>query len=65
VGGGGRLGIVPNSICTLRSTARLRFADGKFSDVRRSVSALIKFLPPEWNPPYHIMRWYDNAFSVQ
>ena len=65
VGGGGRLGIVPNSICTLRSTARLRLPDGKYSDVRRSVAAMIKFLPPEWNPPYHIMRWYDNAFSVQ
>jgi len=64
-GAGGRLGVVPNSIATLRATARLRLPDGKFSDVRRTVSAMVKFLPPEWNPPYHIMRWYDNAFSVQ
>ena len=62
---GGRLGSVPNSIATLRATARLRLPDGKLSDVRRTVSAMVKFLPPEWNPPYHIMRWYDNAFSVK
>jgi general secretion pathway protein K len=65
LGGGARLGIVPNSIATLRATAQLRLPDGKLSDVRRTVSALVKFLPPEWNPPFHIMRWYDNAFSVQ
>jgi general secretion pathway protein K len=65
LGGGARLGIVPNSIATLRATAQLRMPDGKLSDVRRTVSALVKFLPPEWNPPFHIMRWYDNAFSVK
>ncbi|HEV2686922.1 MAG TPA: hypothetical protein VGV35_00165 [Bryobacteraceae bacterium] len=65
IGGNGRLSIVPNSIATLRATARLRLPDGKFSDLRRSVSAMVKFLPPEWNPPFHIMRWYDNAYSVQ
>jgi general secretion pathway protein K len=59
------LGIVPSSICTLRSTAQLRLANGQFSDLRRSVSALVKFLGPEWNPPFHIMRWYDNAATLQ
>lgn len=60
-----RLGIVPSSIATLRATARLRIGDGKFSDLRRSVSATVKFLGAEWNPPFHIMRWYDNVVSVQ
>ena len=67
-GGGagmGRLGITQNPIVTLRATARLRLANGQFSDLRRSVSAMVKFLGPEWNPPFHVMRWYDNAASVQ
>jgi general secretion pathway protein K len=67
-GGGpgmGRLGLAPNPIVTLRATARVRIANGQLSDLRRSVSAMVKFLGPEWNPPFHIMRWYDNAASVQ
>ncbi len=24
---------------------------------------MVKFLGPEWNPPFHILRWYDNAAS--
>jgi general secretion pathway protein K len=63
--GMGRLALKPNPILTLRATARLRLANGQFSDLRRSVSAMVKFLGPEWNPPFHIMRWYDNAASVQ
>jgi general secretion pathway protein K len=61
----GRLSIVPSPIVTLRATARLRMANGQFSDFRRTVSAMVKFLGPEWNPPFHIMRWYDNAASLQ
>ena len=61
----GRLGIAQSPIVTLRATARLRLDNGQFSDLRRSVSAMVKFLGPEWNPPFHIMRWYDNAASVQ
>lgn len=60
-----RLGILPSSICTLRATAQLRLANGQLSDLRRTVSALVKFLGPEWNPPFHIMRWYDNAATLQ
>src|SRR5260370_42258896 len=66
-GGGpgmGRLALKPNPILTLRATARLRLANGQFSDLRRSVSAMVKFLGPEWNPPFHIMRCYANAASV-
>ena len=61
----GRLGIVPSSIATLRATARLRLANGNLSDVRRSVAAMVKFLGPEWDTPFHIMRWYDSATSTQ
>jgi general secretion pathway protein K len=63
--GMGRLSLTPSAIVTLRATARLRLSNGQFSDLRRSVSAMVKFLGPEWNPPFHIMRWYDNASSVQ
>ena len=61
----GRLGLLPNSIMTLRATARLKLANGQFSEVRRSVSALVKFLPQQVDPPLHILRWYDNAVSLQ
>jgi len=61
----GRLSLTSSPIVTLRATARLRQANGQFSDLRRSVSAMVKFLGPEWNPPFHIMRWYDNSTSVQ
>ena len=67
-GGGpgmGRLSLLPSPVVTLRATARLRMANGQFSDFRRTVSAMVKFLGPEWNPPFHIMRWYDNAVSIQ
>ena len=63
--GFGRLGMVPASIATLRATARLRLPNGQMSDLRRSVSAMVKFLGPEWNPRFHILRWYDNAYSIR
>lgn len=60
----GRLGIGGSSIWTLRATSRLRAADNTFSDVRRTVAAAVKFLDPgQWNPPYHILRWYDDAWT--
>ncbi len=63
--GSDRLAIVPSQYMTIRSTARLRLGDGRYSDLRRTVSALVCFLPPEYNPPFHIMRWYDNTVSPQ
>jgi len=62
VGGGGAL--------TLRATARVRLPNGGFSDLKRSVSALVK-LPstgigaplPDPRHPFTIMRWYDNEVS--
>ena len=61
----GRLGLVTNSILTLRATARLKLPGGKLSDVRRSVSALVKFQPDGADPPYFVLRWYDNTVSLQ
>jgi len=63
--GFGRLGMSVSPVATIRSTAHLRLPNGQFSDVRRSVSALIGFLKPENNPPFAILRWYDNAWSPQ
>jgi general secretion pathway protein K len=49
------------SIWTLRATARVRFAGGRLSEVPRSVAAMVKFLPvDQYNPPWHMMRWYDD-----
>jgi general secretion pathway protein K len=61
-----RLTLNSGSVVTLRSTAWLRRADGQPSDLRRSVAATVKFLDfNRNNPPYHFLRWYDNAYSIQ
>lgn len=52
-----------NTIYTLRATARLRLQDGRLSDLRKSVAATVKFLPPDNKPQYHILRWDDQAVS--
>jgi general secretion pathway protein K len=59
-----RLQRTQTSMATLRATARVRLGNGQFSDLRRSLEALVKFLGPEWNPPFHIMRWYDQAVAL-
>jgi general secretion pathway protein K len=63
--GMGRLGMATGTIVTLRATAQLRLPNGQFSDLHRTVSAMVKLLGPDWNPPFHIMRWYDNASILQ
>ena len=60
--GNGRLRVGGNSIFTVRATAKLRLQNGQFSDLRRTVAATVKFMPPGFDAPYHIMRWYDNAW---
>ena len=60
--GFGRLRVGGNSIFTIRSTARLRLANGQFSDLRRSVAAMVKYMPDGYDAPLHILRWYDNAW---
>jgi general secretion pathway protein K len=58
-----RLGGV--SMYTLRATARLRLQDGKLSDLRRTVAALVKFNYPGnklgKQPGFEIVRWYDRV----
>jgi len=63
--GASRLGIIGGPIATLRATASLRLPNGQLSDVRRTVSAVVKFLGPQWDPPFHVLRWYDNATILQ
>ncbi|HLG99966.1 MAG TPA: hypothetical protein VKX49_26895 [Bryobacteraceae bacterium] len=60
-----RLGIAPSTVVTLRATAALKLPNGQVSDLRRTVSAMVKFLGPEFDVPYHIMRWYDNVVAPQ
>ena len=56
---------------TLRATAQLKLSNGQLSDVRRTVSELVMFLDPEselikpGQPPYHVLRWYENAVPLQ
>lgn len=61
----GRLGIAPSVIVTLRSTARLRLQNGKLGDLRHTTSAMVKFLEPEFDVRYHVLRWYDNVVAPQ
>lgn len=56
-----RLIIGSLSIFTIRATARPRSANGVLSDMRRTVSALIKLTPPESGDLFHILRWYDRG----
>ncbi|MGA7415494.1 MAG: hypothetical protein WBW33_33795 [Bryobacteraceae bacterium] len=55
---------------TLRATARVRLPNGGFSDLKRTVSALValpsgkKGAPlPDPRHPYTVVRWYDNEVS--
>lgn len=55
-----RLSIGGNSIWTLRSTARLRVGEGRYSDMTRTVSGVYKFHQSGYTPPVEVLRWYDN-----
>jgi general secretion pathway protein K len=58
-----RLRVQGNSMFTLRATAQLRLANGQLSDLKRTVAAQVKFMPAGLEPPVHILRWYDTAWS--
>jgi len=58
-----RLRVEGNSIVTFRATARLRVAGGQLSDLRRTVGAMVKYMPTGYDSPIHILRWYDTAWS--
>ena len=63
MGAGAGLQAGGNAIVTFRSTARLRLSNGQFSDMRRTVAAQVKYMPWGSETPYHILRWYDTAWS--
>ena len=52
-----------NSIVTFRATARLRLQNEQLSDLRRTVAAQVKYLPAGYDAPFHVLRWYDTAWS--
>jgi general secretion pathway protein K len=62
---GSRLRIGGASMFTLRATARMRQPDGKLSDLRRTVAALVKFSFAgniEQRPVgFEVVRWYDRT----
>jgi hypothetical protein len=52
-----------HSIVTIRATGRIRNANGQLSDLKRTVAALVKYMPEGHDSPIHILRWYDTAWS--
>ena len=58
-----RLRVEGHSMVTVRATARVRLANGQLSDLRRTVGALVKYMPVGYDSPIHILRWYDTAWS--
>ena len=58
----GRLRIGGDTAMTLRATARLYKPGGQqVSDLKRSVSVLIKKGRTQRDPPLTVLRWYDNS----
>jgi general secretion pathway protein K len=52
-----------HSIVTIRATGRIRLPSGQLSDLKRSVAAMVKYMPRGYDSPIHILRWYDTAWS--
>lgn len=61
---GYRLRIGGQTMFTLRATARMRQPDGRLSDLRRTVGALVKFYLPNNTQKkpvgFEVVRWYDR-----
>lgn len=61
---GTRLGLGGQTMFTLRATARLKQPDGKLSDMRRTVAALVQFAFPgnskNKTPGYQVIRWFER-----
>ncbi|RPI09011.1 MAG: hypothetical protein EHM65_09635 [Acidobacteriales bacterium] len=58
-----RLGIGGGRVYTLRATARLRAADGRLSDLRRSVGATVTFRSSGIEAAYQVLRWHDRFWE--
>ncbi|MCZ2153341.1 MAG: general secretion pathway protein GspK [Bryobacterales bacterium] len=61
--GSARLHIGGRSIYTLRATGRLIAQDGKASDVRRTVAAVVDLNERTPERPFTTLRWYDTAWK--
>jgi general secretion pathway protein K len=59
-GGAQALRMGGNQMFTLRATARLKLANGAYSDLRRTVAATVDFRV-NGDPPVVVLRWYDHA----
>ncbi len=59
--GFGRLSVGGQTMWTLRATARIRLPNGQLSELKKTEAAVVKFLPAQFDPPYHYMRWYSDA----
>jgi type II secretory pathway component PulK len=62
--GGSRLMIGGQTMFTLRATARLKGPDGKLSDLRRTVAALVRFDiagSANGQPGFDVLRWFDRG----
>jgi general secretion pathway protein K len=62
--GGSRLMIGGQTMFTLRATARMRGPDGKLSDLRRTVAALVRFNlagAGGGQIGFDVLRWFDRA----
>jgi general secretion pathway protein K len=57
-----RLRLGGNTIFTFRATARPRLADGRLSDLRRTVAAQVKYMA-KGADPIQVLRWYDAPGS--
>ncbi len=60
---GPRLRLEGNSIVTIRATGMVRTPNGQYSDLKRTVAAMVKYMPKGYDSPIHILRWYDTAWS--
>jgi general secretion pathway protein K len=58
-----RLIIGGGSVYTLRATARLRLADGKLSDLSRSVGATVRFGGSGFETAWQVLRWRDFVWA--
>ena len=60
-----RIGFGTPNMLTYRATARVRQPDGKLSDLRRTVAALVKYFRPGnalgRQPGPEIVRWYERG----
>jgi len=57
------LRLAGNSIVNYRATAQVLLPNGQLSDLKRTVAAQVKYMPPGYDSRIHILRWYDTTWS--